>query len=433
MRVKVVGAGLAGCEAARQLSRMGAVCELVEMKPERYSPAHSNPDFAELVCSNSLKSKDKLSASGLLKEEMRLLGSIVLEAAERTSVPAGGALAVDRDAFSAYITEAILKDPNIVVTRAEVREIDETVPTVIAAGPLASPALSDSIGKYLGEGYLSFFDAAAPVVSADSIDYAKAFFGDRYGRGTGDYLNCPMTKEEYDAFYSALITAETAEVKEFERQGVFEGCMPIEIMAGRGYETMRFGPMKPVGLPDPKTGKTAYAIVQLRKENRAGTMYNMVGFQTHLKFPEQKRVFGMIPALKNAEFLRYGVMHRNTFLNSPKILNEKFQVKNRPNLFFAGQITGVEGYMESAASGIAAGIHAARSVLGKTPVCFPPETAIGALSRHVSSPCADYQPMNVNYGIIKPPDIKIKDKKRKAELIYERSMESMAALLSELS
>lgn len=433
MRVKVVGAGLAGCEAARQLSRMGAVCELVEMKPERYSPAHSNPDFAELVCSNSLKSKDKLSASGLLKEEMRLLGSIVLEAAERTSVPAGGALAVDRDAFSAYITEAILKDPNIVVTRAEVREIDETVPTVIAAGPLASPALSDSIGKYLGEGYLSFFDAAAPVVSADSIDYAKAFFGDRYGRGTGDYLNCPMTKEEYDAFYSALITAETAEVKEFERQGVFEGCMPIEIMAGRGYETMRFGPMKPVGLPDPKTGKTAYAIVQLRKENRAGTMYNMVGFQTHLKFPEQKRVFGMIPALKNAEFLRYGVMHRNTFLNSPKILNEKFQVKNRPNLFFAGQITGVEGYMESAASGIAAGIHAARSVLGKPPVCFPPETAIGALSRHVSSPCADYQPMNVNYGIIKPLNIKIKDKKRKAELIYERSMESMAALLSELS
>lgn len=433
MRVKVVGAGLAGCEAARQLSRMGAVCELVEMKPERYSPAHSNPDFAELVCSNSLKSKDKLSASGLLKEEMRLLGSIVLEAAERTSVPAGGALAVDRDAFSAYITEAILKDPNIVVTRAEVREIDETVPTVIAAGPLASPALSDSIGKYLGEGYLSFFDAAAPVVSADSIDYAKAFFGDRYGRGTGDYLNCPMTKEEYDAFYSALITAETAEVKEFERQGVFEGCMPIEIMAGRGYETMRFGPMKPVGLPDPKTGKTAYAIVQLRKENRAGTMYNMVGFQTHLKFPEQKRVFGMIPALKNAEFLRYGVMHRNTFLNSPKILNEKFQVKNRPNLFFAGQITGVEGYMESAASGIAAGIHAARSVLGKPPVCFSPETAIGALSRHVSSPCADYQPMNVNYGIIKPPDIKIKDKKRKSELIYERSMESMAALLSELS
>ncbi|MBQ4071637.1 MAG: methylenetetrahydrofolate--tRNA-(uracil(54)-C(5))-methyltransferase (FADH(2)-oxidizing) TrmFO [Clostridia bacterium] len=430
--IRVIGAGLAGCEAAYQAARLGAFVELYEMKPHKFSPAHHSPTFAELVCSNSLRSNVTSNAVGLLKEELKRMGSLIMEAAYATEVPAGSALAVNREDFSAYITERIKSNPSIRVIEGEVTDIPEDGITVIATGPLTSDALAEHISALTGGAELHFFDAAAPIIDFSSVDMSRAFFASRYGKGEPtDYLNCPMTAEEYDVFYRALISAEGAPLKDFDRESqaeptVFEGCMPVEVMAKRGYDTLRFGPMKPVGLPCPDTGEDAFATVQLRRENREGTMYNIVGFQTHLTFPEQRRVFRMIPGLENAEFLRYGVMHRNTYLNSPGFLTSIYSVANNPNLFFAGQMTGVEGYVESTSSGFVAGINAALRALGREAVVFPRECEIGALAHYVSEGgvSSDFQPMNANFGIIAPFDKKIKGGKRvRNEAYAERSLE----------
>ncbi|MBQ7160220.1 MAG: methylenetetrahydrofolate--tRNA-(uracil(54)-C(5))-methyltransferase (FADH(2)-oxidizing) TrmFO [Clostridia bacterium] len=425
-RIKVIGAGLAGCEAAWQAARLGCEVELYEMKPQKYTPAHHSEGFAELVCSNSLRSAALTNAVGLLKEELRVLGSLIMEAADATRVEAGSALAVDRKLFSEYITDKIRSCEKIRVTDGEVTEIPAEGVTVIATGPLTSDALAEKIREKLGAEDLHFFDAAAPIVDAGSINYDKAFFASRYGKGDpSSYLNCPMNKEEYEAFYNALITAETAELKEFDRKpDVFEGCMPVEVMAKRGTDTLRFGPMKPVGLPDPRTGRDAYAAVQLRRENAEGTMYNIVGFQTHLTFGEQKRVFGMIPGLENASFLRYGVMHRNTFIDSPRLLDCHYSLISEPRLFFAGQMTGVEGYIESCSSGFVAGVNAALTLLGRERTDFPDATAIGALAHYVSNTAVtDFQPMNVNFGIIAPPEERVKGgKAAKNQYLADRAL-----------
>lgn len=424
--VLVVGGGLAGVEAAWALANRGFKVTLAEMKPHKKSPAHKSDSLAELVCSNSLKAERLGSAAGLLKAEMELLGSLCVECAKKTKVPAGGALAVDRDEFSRLITEKIHAHPNITVECREITKVPEGN-VIIAAGPLASDPLAEDIKNLCG-GSLSFFDAAAPIVIAESIDTESAFTQSRYDRGgEDDYINCPMNKEEYEAFYEALVSAESAELHSFDKKkGVYEGCMPIEIMASRGADTMRFGPLKPVGLRDPRTGHRPWAVLQLRKENADGSMYNLVGFQTNLKFPEQKRVFSMIPALKNAEFVRYGVMHRNTFIDSPRLLNSDFSFRGRENLFFAGQMTGVEGYMESAAAGIMAGLNMALRLKGKETVTFPDFSMIGALSRYISDPTVkDFQPMGANFGVLPPLPEKIKDKKLRYETLSQRSMDYM--------
>ncbi len=434
VKIRVVGAGLAGCEAAWQAAKMGVSVELYEMKPKSFSPAHHSGDFAELVCSNSLRSNQLNNAVGLLKAEMTRMGSLIMEAAYATEVPAGSALAVNRDLFSSYITDKIKNHPLITVIEGEVTKLepDSDTVTVIATGPLTSEALASSISEFTGGEELHFFDAAAPIVDFSTVDLSKAYFASRYGKGSpDDYLNCPLDREEYDSFYNALINAEAAPLKAFDKElqedlTVFEGCMPVEVMASRGYDTLRFGPMKPVGLPVPDTGEDAFATVQLRRENIEGTMYNIVGFQTHLTFAEQKRVFRMIPGLENAEFFRYGVMHRNTYLNSPGILTPIYSTVKHPALFFAGQMTGVEGYVESASSGFVAGVNAARLALGEPPIVFPKETEIGALAHYVSEGgvSSNFQPMNANFGIIAPLDKKVKGgKKYRNEAYSARSLE----------
>lgn len=428
-KAAVIGGGFAGVECAVQLSKRGIKVDLFEMKPVRYSPAHKSENLCELVCSNSFKAIRVESAAGLLKAEMKMLGSVTVECAEKSAVPAGGALAVDRDIFSSLVTDRITNDENITLIRKEITEIPTGYDAVIiAAGPLVSDALADSIKELTGSSFLSFFDAAAPVVEADSIDMSKAFCQSRYDRGGDeDYINCPMNKEEYESFYSELVNAEIALLHEFDKKHIYEGCMPVEIMAKRGADTLRFGPLKPVGLRDPNTGHRPWAVLQLRKENREGTMYNLVGFQTNLKFPEQKRVFSMIPALKDAEFVRYGVMHRNTFLDSPRLLNGDFSMKSHPEIFFAGQITGVEGYMESAAAGIMAGINAANRILGKETLILPQENMIGALSRYISDGyISNFQPMGASFGLLPPLPEKIKDKKLRYAALAQRSLEILA-------
>ena len=428
MELRIIGAGLAGCEAAWQAANRGISVKLYEMKPKKHSPAHKSDDFAELVCSNSLRADGIHNAVGLLKEEMRRLDSLIMMCADATKVPAGGALAVDREGFSRLVTEKIKNHPNITVIEEEVTRIDPNEYTIVAAGPLASEPIAEEIKRLTGLEGLHFYDAAAPIVSFESIDMTKAFRAARYGKGGDDYINCPMTKEEYLAFYHALITAEGATLHEgVENPKVFEGCMPIEIMAKRGEDTMRFGPLKPVGLTNPHDGTRPYAVVQLRQDNAAGSMYNIVGFQTHLKFPEQKRVFSMIPGLENAEFLRYGVMHRNTYLKSPGLLTANYQMKSMQKLYFAGQITGVEGYVESAASGLIAGMAAAAAMQGKSEPNFSARTAIGALGAYISHEgITNFQPMNVNFGIMEGLKERIRDKKEKAERIAERSLAEIA-------
>ena len=423
--VRVIGAGLAGCEAAWQLARRGIKTELYEMKPNKKTPAHSTDLFAELVCSNSFKAARVNSAAGLLKEEMRHLGSLLMECADEHSVPAGGALAVDRKLFSQAVTDRIKSNQNIKVIEKEFDDIPSDGLNIIATGPLTSERLAENIKNRFG-GALSFFDAAAPIVTAESIDMTSAFSASRYGKGDGDdYINCPMNKEEYELFHSELVSAESTPLHgvDVANPKVYEGCMPIEVMAQRGSDTIRFGPMKPVGLTDPRTGHRPWAVLQLRKENSEGTMYNLVGFQTNLKFGEQKRVFGLIPALKNADFVRYGVMHRNTFINSPKLLTNIFSVRDNPDLFFAGQITGVEGYMESGASGLLAGINAAKRYLGEEPLVLPNYTMIGALSGYISDKTVEnFQPMGANIGILPPLEEKIRDKQLKAQAHADRSL-----------
>ena len=430
--VKIIGAGLAGCEAAWQAASLGVNVILYEMKPKKHTPAHTADGFAELVCSNSLRSNQLNNAVGLLKEELRVMGSLIIEAAYATAVPAGSALAVNRNDFSDYITKKIKENPRITVICEEVERIDDEEITVVATGPLTSDRMADFISSMTGGTELHFFDAAAPIVDFSTVNTDIAFFASRYGKGEAeDYLNCPMNEKEYSEFYNALINAEVAQLKDFDKNEqadltVFEGCMPVEVMAKRGYDTLRFGPMKPVGLPCPDTNEDAFATVQLRRENKEGSMYNIVGFQTHLTFPEQKRVFRMIPGLENAEFFRYGVMHRNTYLNSPKLLSEIYSMRNKKNIFFAGQMTGVEGYVESTSSGFVAGINAARLALGKEPVVFPKETEIGALAHYVSEGGASksFQPMNANFGIIAPFETKIKGGKRNRNEAYaQRSLD----------
>ena len=423
MEVSVIGAGLAGSECAWQLAQRGIQVKLYEMKPEKRTPAHHTDAFAELCCSNSLRGAGLENAVGLLKEELRQLGSLILSCADATRVEAGGALAVDRHGFANLVTERIRSHPNITVIPGEVTAIPEGE-VVVASGPLTSDALAETLETLLGEGCgLHFYDAAAPLVSAASVDMESAWFGSRYDKGTADYVNCPMTEEEYTAFWEALTTAQEAEVHGFEDSQVFEGCMPVEVMARRGRDTLRYGPLKPRGLKDPRTGKEPYAVVQLRRDNTQGSIYNLVGFQTHLRFPEQKRVFSMIPALRDAEYLRYGVMHRNTFLDSPRYLNRYYQLKSEPRIAFAGQMTGVEGYVESAASGFLAGIELARRLRGMAPVDFPQETAIGALGLYVSNESiGNFQPMNVNFGIIPPLDHRVKGKRNKNAELSARSL-----------
>lgn len=422
MKAQVIGGGLAGCEAAWALAKAGITVELFEMKPLKFSPAHHNPDLAELVCSNSLKAKRIGSAAGMLKEEMRLLGSLLVPCAEATSVPAGGALAVDRDAFSALVTEKINNHPRIQIIHGERKDLHFSHPAVIATGPLTSEAFSQEMKNLCG-GNLSFYDAAAPIITYDSIDREKVFFGARYQRGEDDYINCPFSKEEYEAFYDALIHAEVAKLAEFDKRQVYEGCMPIEVMAKRGADTIRYGPMRPVGLKDPKTGHRPWANVQLRRENREGTLYNIVGFQTNLKFGEQKRVFSMIPGLEHAEFMRYGVMHRNFFIDSPRLLNRDFSFRQNKDLYFAGQITGVEGYMESAMSGLLAGKYLAAQMRGITLPKLPEDTMCGALSTYISTGgTAEFQPMGANMGILPMPDKQIKEKQQRYELLAERGL-----------
>lgn len=429
--VKVIGGGLAGCEAAWQIANAGIEVELYEMKPHKYTPAHHYKGLAELVCSNSLKAARHDSAAGLLKEEMEKLGSLIVPCAKANAVEAGGALAVDRENFSDSVTEKIMSNPLIKVIDKEVEEIPEDGIVIIATGPLTAGGLAESIRKKCGD-YLSFFDAAAPIVTYDSLDKEKVFFASRYDRGDADYINCPMNKEEYLAFYNALITAESAPLKEFDKRDfkVYEGCMPVEVLAKRGEDTMRFGPLKPVGLIDKRTGKRPYAVVQLRKENAEGTMYNLVGFQTNLKFGEQKRVFSMITGLENAEFVRCGVMHRNSFIDSPKLLSPDYSLKENPDIFFAGQITGVEGYIESAASGIMAGINAVKRIKGEQPLILPPETMIGALTAYISGGCSgEFQPMGCNMGILPDLPVRIKDKKLKYAAYADRAIEALTNTL----
>ena len=432
--IRIIGAGLAGCEAAWQAANRGVNVTLCEMKPKKFTPAHHSENFAELVCSNSLRSNELSNAVGLLKEEMRRLGSLMIEAADATAVPAGSALAVDRTGFSAYITDKIRNHPHITVIETEICALPEDGVTVVASGPLTSDALSEAIDRRIGGKKLHFFDAAAPIVDFSSINMDIAFFASRYGKGEASYINCPMTKEQYDVFYDALIRAKEAELKEFDKESqrdlkVFEGCMPVEVMARRGYETLLFGPLKPVGLPLPATGKDAYAVVQLRQDNAAGTMYNIVGFQTHLTFPEQKRVFSLIPGLENAEFMRYGVMHRKTYLQSPGLLRPDYSMIDAPNLFFAGQMTGVEGYVESAASGLVAGINAACAAQDKPRVLFPRECVIGAMASYVSTGgTGAFVPMNANFGIVPPLDTRVKGgKKVRNEALAARSLAAIDA------
>ena len=424
MKVKVIGAGLAGSEAAWQLAQRGIQVELYEMKPHKKSPAHHTDDFAELVCSNSLRGDRLENAVGLLKEELRRCGSLIMQCAEATRVEAGGCLAVDRHGFAKMVTEKIRNHPNITVVSQEVTEVPEG-PVIIATGPLTSDAMSEAIGRYFGEtGYLHFFDAAAPLVTAESIDMNLAWWQSRYDRGNADYINCAMNREEYEAFMKELVAAEEAEVHGFEDANVFEGCMPVEVMARRGFDTLRYGPLKPVGLKDPVTGKEPYAVVQLRQDNAEGSIFNLVGFQTHLKFGEQKRVFSMIPALKNAEFVRYGVMHRNTFLQSPKLLDRYYADRKDPLVAFAGQMTGVEGYVESTASGYLAAVAMAAKVQGKEIPDFPKTTAIGALGLYVSDESiVNFQPMNVNFSIIAPLEQRIRKKAEKNLAIANRSLQ----------
>ena len=431
--VTVIGAGLAGSECAWQLAQRGVAVTLREMKPEKKTPAHVTDYFAELCCSNSLRGAGLENAVGLLKEELRRMNSLIMRCADATAVPAGGALAVDRDGFARMVTETIFSHPNITMIPGEVTSIPEG-DVVIASGPLTSDPLADAIAEKLGGGTtLNFFDAAAPLVACDSVDMDSAYFASRYDKGTPDYINCPMTKEEYLDFWQALIAAEEAEVHGFEDKSVFEGCMPVEVMARRGEDTLRFGPLKPRGLIDPKTGKEPYAVVQLRRDNADGSIYNLVGFQTHLKWPEQRRVFTMIPALRNAQFLRYGVMHRNTYLDSPRLLDRYYRLKAEPRIAFAGQMTGAEGYVESCASGFLAGVELARRLNGQTPIDFPAETAIGALGLYVSNgSVGDFQPMNINFGIIPPLDHRVKGKRNKNAELSQRSLEILEGIKQEV-
>lgn len=424
--VHIIGAGLAGSEAAWQTARQGVNVVLHEMRPYKLTPAHHSGDFAELVCSNSLRSNAMENAVGLLKEEMRRLNSLIMSCADAAKVPAGGALAVDRAEFSMQVTERLQEHPRISVLREEIAEIPPDGIVVVASGPLTSAALSEHIRAMTGEEYLYFYDAAAPIVSADTINMDKVYRSSRYDRGEADYLNCPLSKEQYELFWQELTHAETAEVKSFEKTIFFEGCMPVEAMAGRGIDTLRYGPLKPVGLVNPHTGELPYAVVQLRQDNLAGTLYNMVGFQTHLKWPEQKRVFSLIPGLEDAEFVRYGVMHRNTFINSPRLLSPTLQMQRYDRILFAGQITGVEGYIESAANGLVAGVNAGLLARGKDPVVFPPECAHGAMCHYITN--ADtkhFQPMNVNFGLLPPWEQRVKDKRLKNRMIAERALDKL--------
>ncbi len=432
-RVTVVGAGLAGSEAAWQLAERGIPVCLREMKPEKKTPAHVSDDFAELVCSNSLRSADPANAVGLLKEELRRLDSLILRSADENRVEAGSALAVDREGFARTITQAIRSHPLISVEAGEVTEIPEGI-VILATGPLTTDALSEAIGRRLGEGtYLHFYDAAAPIVTLESVDMEEAFFASRYNKGSADYVNCPMDKETYLAFRQALAEAEEAHVHGFEDKLVFEGCMPVEVMARRGVDTLRYGPLKPRGIIDPKTGREPYAVVQLRRDNFAGSLYNLVGFQTHLTFGEQKRVFSMIPALRDAEFVRFGVMHRNTYLDSPRLLDGRYRLREEPRIRFAGQITGVEGYVESTASGLLCGLQTARELQGLEPADFTRETAIGALAAYVSDgTVSDFQPMNVNYGIIAPLEGKVKGKRNRNAILSQRALARLDQVLSSL-
>lgn len=428
--VTIVGAGLAGSEAAWQLARRGIPVRLVEMKPVKFSPAHKSPGFAELVCSNSLKAEHLSNASGLLKAELRAMDSLILRCAEESRVPAGGALAVDRDDFSGRVTAALEQHPLVTVERGLASEIP-AVPAIVATGPLTDPALTDAIAARTGVGALNFFDAAAPIVTAESLDMSKVFRASRYGRGSDDYLNCPMTEAEYNAFYDALVGAELAELHDFEKKLVFEGCLAVEILASRGRQTLAFGPLKPVGLIDPRTGKEPYAVVQLRQENVQGTLYNLVGFQTRLKWGEQKRVFGMIPGLEHAEFARYGVMHRNTYLNGPAMLSRNFAMKGQPLLRFAGQLTGVEGYMESTASGLVAAVSLARAMAGQDEPDFTGRTIMGALERHVRTPSANFQPMNANFGILDALPFRVKGKKNRYEKLSEVAIDTLNEVIKQ--
>ena len=437
--INVIGAGLAGCEAAYQAAIRGVKVNLYEMKPIKYTPAHHNEDFAELVCSNSLRSDELSNAIGVLKAELRSLNSIIMEAADNTKVPAGSALAVDREQFSKYITEKVKSHPNITVISEEVASVNPDEITVIATGPLTSDAMSKFISENLGLSGLHFFDAAAPIVDFDSIDMTKAFFASRYNKGDADYINCPMNEDEYRVFYNALVEAKEAELHEFDKNSqkltVFEGCMPVEVMAKRGFDTLLFGPLKPVGIENPVTRETYYAVVQLRKENKAGTMYNLVGFQTHLTFSEQKRVFSLIPGLENATFLRYGVMHRNTYLDSPKYLSHHYSLKTNPNIYFAGQMTGVEGYIESASSGVVAGVNASRRLRDMEEIDFSDKTVIGALSHFVNNGgySGNFQPMNANFGIVAPLEYKVKGgKKARNEAIAKRALDTVDLLKGEI-
>lgn len=423
MKIKIIGAGLAGAEAAYYLAERGVEVELFDIKPKSFTPAHRDGNFCELVCSNSLKGKDPYSnACGLLKEEMRILGSLTMEAAENTSVPAGGALAVERESFAAYVTQKLKSHKNIKIICKEVTSVPDEW-CIVSTGPLTTDALSGDISRICG-GQLHFYDASAPIVSRESLDFENCFFGDRYGKGGDDYINCPLDKEQYERFVTELVSAEKAVLHEFEKREIFEGCMPVEVMASRGFDSLRFANLKPVGLKD-KNGNRFYAVLQLRKENAEGTAYNLVGCQTNLKWGEQKRVFSLIPALKNAEFLRYGVMHRNTFINSPACLNADFSLKSDGRVFFAGQITGVEGYVESAASGILAALHAFEKLNGKQPVIPDNTTVIGALSAHISGVNENFQPMNANFGILKQAEIKIRDKKERYAYLAERALENI--------
>lgn len=437
--INVIGAGLAGCEAAYQAAQRGVKVKLYEMKPKKFTPAHHNEKFAELVCSNSLRSDELSNAIGVLKAELRNMGSLIMEAADHTKVPAGSALAVDRELFSSYITEKIKNHPNITVIEKEVSEIKDGEITVIATGPLTSDKMADYISDYLKLSGLHFYDAAAPIVDFETVDMNKAFFASRYNKGDADYINCPMTEEQYRHFYNELINAKEAELHEFDKNGqkltVFEGCMPVEVMAKRGFETLLFGPLKPVGIEHPETKETYYAVVQLRKENEQGTMYNLVGFQTHLTFGEQKRVFSLIPGLENASFLRYGVMHRNTYLNSPSYLTEFYSLKDNRNVYFAGQMTGVEGYIESASSGFVAGLNASRRARGLEEIDFTDETVIGALAHYVNNGAysGNFQPMNANFGIVAPLGYKVKGgKKPRNEELGKRALKKIELLKGEI-
>ena len=423
--INVIGGGLAGCEAAYQISKRGIKVKLYEMKPIKYSPAHSNSNLAEIVCSNSFKSNLLTNACGLLKEELRMLDSLLIKIADETSVPAGQALAVDREEFSRKVTEYIENLDNVEIIKEEVTEIPDDAVTIIATGPLTSDVLFEKISKLVGNNELHFYDAAAPIIEKSSVDMNIAFIGDRYGKGEADYINLPMNKEEYENFWNELVNAEVVELHSFERREIFEGCMPVEVMAKRGIDTLRYGPLKPVGFDDPRTGRRPYALVQLRQDNSVGSLYNMVGFQTNLKFGEQKRVFSMIPGLQNAEFVKYGVMHRNTYINSPQILNNVYQMKDNENVFFAGQITGVEGYVESIASGLLAGINAVRYMKNKGKIVFPVETMIGALTDYISTPNEKFQPMNANFGILPKLPEKIRDKQERYRKLSDRAISIM--------